>query len=118
MYFILKPDLNYTLKFDIIGLNKHFSLYSNEFIVKNIVQFYKNTGLIAANGLLVFYPFYDIKNLENISSNFKNQIYINIKNINKNVHKDTNNTIINYTEKVDINSELILIINADFDIIK
>ena len=38
--------------------------------------------------------------------------------INKNVHKDLNNTIINYTNKFDINSEIMLIIHADFDKIK
>jgi len=45
--------------------------------------------------------------------------------INKNVHKDLNNTIINYTNKFDINpslpkageGEILLIIHADFDLI-
>jgi hypothetical protein len=44
----------------------------------------------------------------------KKQIIENIEIINKNVHKDLNNTIINYTNKFDINSEIMLIIQADF----
>jgi hypothetical protein len=32
-------------------------------------------------------------------------------------NKDFNNTIVNYTNKFDINSEILLIIHADFDLI-
>ena len=31
------------------------------------------------------------------------------------MHKDLNNTIINYRNKFDINSEIMLIIHSDFD---
>jgi hypothetical protein len=50
-----------------------------------------------------------------ISSNTKNHIINNIKIINKNVNKDFNNTIINYTKKFDINSEIMLIVHAEFN---
>jgi len=42
--------------------------------------------------------------------------YRNIKIINENVHKDLGNTIINYDTKIIPNSELILLIYADFTI--
>ena len=54
LYFIIKPDFNKTIKFDIKNLNKHFAKYPLELIDNNIVKFYKNTGLIAVNGILVF----------------------------------------------------------------
>jgi len=63
----------------------------------------------------VFSSLYDFNNLTVISSNFKNIIKNNIEIINKNVHKDLNNTIVNYTNKFDINSEIMLIIQADFE---
>jgi hypothetical protein len=53
-----------------------------------------------------------------MSLNIKKQINNNIKIINQNVHKDLNNTIINYKNKFDINSEIMLIIHADFDELK
>lgn len=42
----------------------------------------------------------------------------NIEIINKSVHKDFNNTIISYNNKFDINSEIMLIIHADFNTIE
>jgi hypothetical protein len=115
LYFIIKPDYDFVIKFDIVKLNQHFAKYPLEFIDQNIVKFYKNTGLLTAVGIFVFYSLYDINNLTNISSNIKKDIIDNIDIINKNVHKDLNNTIINYTKQFDINSEIILIIHADFD---
>jgi hypothetical protein len=53
--------------------------------------------------------------LTKLSLNIKKYIIENIKIINKNVHKDLNNTIINYTKQFDSNSEIMLIIHADFD---
>ena len=115
LYFLVKPDLNRFIKFDIENLNKHFAKYPLEFIDENIVKFFKNTGLLTARGVLVFWSLYDFNNLIKISSEFKNGIINNIQIINKNVHKDLNNTIVNYTNKFDINSEIMLIIHADFD---
>ena len=115
LYFLVKPDLNRFIKFDIENLNKHFAKYPLEFIDENIVKFYKKTGLLTARGVLVFWSLYDFNNLIKISSEFKNGIINNIQIINKNVHKDLNNTIVNYTNKFDINSEIMLIIHADFD---
>jgi hypothetical protein len=115
LYFIIKPDFDKIIKFDIVKLNQHFSKYPLEFIDDNILKFYKNTGLLTAFGVLVFLPFYDIHNLTIISSDIKNKIIDNIEIINKNVHKDFNNTIVNYTNKFDINSEIMLIIHAEFD---
>jgi hypothetical protein len=115
LYFLVKPDFDRGIKLDIENLNKHFAKYPLEFIHQNIVKFYKNTGLLTATGVFVFSSLYDFNNLTVISSNFKNIIKDNIKIINKNVHKDLNNTIVNYTNKFDINSEIMLIIQADFE---
>jgi hypothetical protein len=57
---------------------------------------------------------YDYNDFTRISSEIKNTMINNIEIINKNVHKDLNNTIINYTNKFDINSEIMLIIHAEF----
>jgi hypothetical protein len=67
LYFLIKPDLNKGIKFDLIKLNQHFNNYPLEFLNNNIVQIYKNTGLLGVNGILVFFPFYDITNLFKIS---------------------------------------------------
>lgn len=58
--------------------------------------------------------FYDFNDLTGISLKIKNTIKDNIEIINKNVHKDLNNTIINYTNKFDINSEIMLRIHTEF----
>nr|AQU12778.1 hypothetical protein [Thelephora ganbajun] len=118
LYFLVKPDFDKFIRFDIVKMNEHFAKYPVEFIDENIVKFYKNTGLLTAVGVFVFASLYDIENLKKISLNIKKQINKNIEIINKNVHKDLNNTIINYTNKFDINSEIMLIIHADFDQIK
>jgi hypothetical protein len=117
LYFLKKPEFDKIIKFDIVKLDQHFAKYPIHFIHQNIVKFYKNTGLLTATGVLVFTPTYDINNLTVISSNIKKLIIDNIEIINKNVNKDFNNTIVNYTNKFDINSEIMLIIHADFDII-
>jgi hypothetical protein len=114
LYFLVKPDFDKFIRFDIVKMNEHFAKYPVEFIDENLVKFYKNTGLLTAVGVFVFASLYDIENLKKISLNIKKQINNNIKIINKNVHKDLNNTIINYTNKFDINSEIMLIIHADF----
>ena len=56
-----------------------------------------------------------------MSSNIKSLISLRLNNIeiiNKSVHEDFNNTIVNYTNKFDINNEIMIIIHADFDKIK
>ena len=116
LYFLIIPSKdNYHIDYD--KLIKHLSKYPIEFIidVKNITKFYKNIGLIFGIGILVFTSLYDIDNLTKISKNIKVDINNSIKVINENVYKDLNNTIINFDTKVDINSEIMLIINADFD---
>jgi hypothetical protein len=115
LYFLVKPDFGKVYKFDIESINQHFDKYPIEFIDQNIVKFYKNTGLLTAAGVIVFTSIYDINNLTKISINLKKHILSNIEIINKNVHKDLNNTIINYRNKFDINSEIMLIIHSDFD---
>jgi hypothetical protein len=112
--FLVKPDLNRFIKFDIVKLNQHFAKYPNLFINQNIVKFYKNTGLLTSFGIGESLSFYEFDELIGISSIIKNIIIENTETINKNVHKDLNNTIINYTNKFDINSEIMLIIHADF----
>ena len=47
-----------------------------------------------------------------MSININSDFYRNI--LNENVHKDLGNTIINYDTKLNPNSELILLIYADF----
>ena len=118
LYFLMKPDFNKTIKFDIVKLNQHFAKYPIEFIDENIVKFYKNTGLLTAMSILVFSSNYDENNLIRISLQIKKHILDNIKNINNLVDKDFNQTIINYENKFDKNSEIMLIIHADFDKIK
>ena len=103
LYFIVKPSLESGKIINFIKLNEHFSKYPLEFIAENIVKFYKNTGLLKVSGILVFYPLYDINNLIQISSGIKAHFIQNIEIINNNVHKDLNNTIINYTNKFDVN---------------
>jgi hypothetical protein len=124
LYFLVKPDFDKPIKFDIVKLNQHFAKYPIQFIDENIVKFYKNTGLLTALSVLVFASTYDINNLRVISSNLKKIIIDNIEIINKNVHKDFNAqaTIVNYTNKFDIlapllRTEILLIIHADFDLI-
>lgn len=114
LYFLIKPDLDRFIRFDIENLNKHFNKYPLQFINQNIVKFYKNTGLLTAFGVSESLISYDIYDYLKISRIIKNTIINNIEDINKNVHKDLNNTIINYTNKFDINSEIMLIIHADF----
>jgi len=118
LYFLVKPDFNKVHKFDIVQMMEHFAKYQIEFMDKTIVKIYKNTGLLTAIGAFVFDSFYDLQNLKEMSLNIKKQIYNNINNINDNVHKDFNNTILNYTNKFDINSEILLVIYADFDKLK
>ena len=118
LYFLVKPDFDKFIRFDIVKMNEHFAKYPIEFIDENLVKFYKNTGLLTAVGVFVFASLYDIENLKKISLNIKKQINNNIKIINKNVHKDLNQTIVNYTNKFDINSEIMLIIHADFKHLK
>jgi hypothetical protein len=65
-------------------------------------------------GLSESLTFNDYNDLTGISSTIKNTIIDNIEIINKNVHKDLKNTIVNYTNKFNINSEIMLIIHADF----
>jgi hypothetical protein len=112
--FLVKPDLNRFIKFDIVKLNQHFAKYPNLFINQNIVKFYKNTGLLTSFDIGESLSFYEFDELIGISSRIKNIIIENTETINKNVPKDLNNTIINYTNKFDINSEIMLIIYADF----
>ena len=53
-----------------------------------------------------------------MSKDIKNVVNKNIEIINKSVHKDLNNTNINYNSKFDTSNEIMLIIHADFNIIK
>ena len=118
LYFLIKPDFNKVIKFDLVNLNQHFAKFPLEFIDENIVKFYKNTGLLSPFGILVFFPTYDINNLIRISSKMKDHIKNNIEIINSLVDKDFNQTIVNYENKFENNSEIMLMIHADFDKIK
>ena len=92
LYFLVKPDFGKVYKYDIEGINQHFDKYPIEFIDQNIIKFYKNTGLLTTAGVIVFTSIYDINNLTKISINLEKHILSNIEIINKNVHKDLNNT--------------------------
>lgn len=115
IFFTISKDSN--INIDLSKLMLHLNKYPIEYIMneENITRFYKNIGLITAIKVLVFISLYDIENLRNISRNIKLEINKEIKVINKNVHKDLNNTIINFNTKVDLNSEIMLLIYADFD---
>jgi hypothetical protein len=114
-FFTISKDANTNIDFPKLML--HLNKYSLEYIMngENITRFYKNIGLIIAINVLVFLSLYDIENLRNKSRNIKLGINKAIKVINKNVHTDLNNTIINFNTKVDLNSEMMLLIYADFD---
>jgi hypothetical protein len=114
LYFLVKPDFDRIIKFDIEKLNQHFAKYPLQFIDQNIIKFYKNTGLLTVFGVGESLTLNDYNDFIRISSKIQNTIIDNIEIINKNVHKDLNNTIINYTNKFDINSEIMLIIYAEF----
>jgi hypothetical protein len=85
---------------DLPNLMLHLNQFPIEYNIneKNITRFY--IGLITAINVLVSLSIYDIENLRNISKNMKLKKAIKV--INKNMHKDLNNTIFN--TKVDLNS--------------
>jgi len=118
LYFLVKPDFNKGHISDIELMNEHFDEYSISFLNHTLVKIYKNTGLLTVISVSVYNSFYEIKKLKKKSLNIKKYLSINIKNINDNVHKDLNNTILNYTNKFDTNSEILLAIHADFDKLK
>jgi len=114
-YFFINPDAFHAeIEIDCTKLMKHLNSYPPDFILDNITNFYKNVGLTYTNKILVWFPTYDINNLQRISIKIRQEIFKKIKVINENVDKDLNNTIINYRSKVDSNSELMLFIYADF----
>jgi hypothetical protein len=87
------------------------------------LRFYKNVGIIGSATILVFYSLYDELNLINNSKDLKQHLLTNITNINKNINvgkvlDENKNRIINYNEKIKIESEFMLIINADFKTMK
>lgn len=87
------------------------------------MRFYKNVGIIGSATILVFYSLYDELNLINNSKDLKQHLLTNITNINKNINvgkvlDENKNRIINYNEKIKIESEFMLIINADFKTMK
>ena len=63
---------------------------------------------------MVFYSLYDINNLNTISKDIYRKIKNNVKIINENLDKNQGNTISNFLNKVDINNELLLFINANY----
>jgi LAGLIDADG endonuclease/Cytochrome C and Quinol oxidase polypeptide I len=115
-YFLVKPDLNKCeiIKYDIEKLMTHFAQYPVWFMNQNITQIYKNTGLLSVFHLPVVWDMYDFYGLTAISSNIKKDLINNIEIINNNVQKDFNNSIISFRDKFDIDSEIMLIIYADF----
>ena len=63
---------------------------------------------------MVFYSLYDINNLNTISKDIYRNIKKNVKIINENLDKNQGNTISKFLNKVDINNELLLFINANY----
>lgn len=57
LYFIVRPDFDRVINFDIEKFIQHFYKYPLEFIDQNIVKIYKNTGLLTAMGVLVCFFF-------------------------------------------------------------
>lgn len=116
LYFFIIPSEN-NMYIDFNKLMIHLNKFPIEYIMneKNITKFYKNIGLIFAINILVFTSIYDIENLSIISRDIKLDINNSIKVINANVYKDLDNTIINFNTKLDVNSEIMLVIKADFD---
>jgi hypothetical protein len=102
------------IKFDVVNLNKHFSKFPAHILDKEITKVYKNTGLLFTCQIFVWFSNYSIENLKVIADSMKNNILKNINIINSTVHLNKKNTILNYSEKVKKDSEILLIINADF----
>jgi hypothetical protein len=115
LYFLIKPDFNHVIKFDVVNLNKHFSKFPAHILDKEITKVYKNIGLLFTCQIFVWFSNYSIENLKVIADSMKNNILKNINIINSTVHLNKKkNTILNYSEKVKKDSEILLIINADF----
>ena len=114
LYFLTIPKVNYQLDFKKLML--HLNKYPLEYILddNNITKFYKNIGLIYATGIIVFLSLCDIDNLRGIAKDINIGINTKIKIINSNVHKDLNNTIVNFKIKFEYDSEIMLIIYADY----
>lgn len=110
LYFIRIPLTGFEM--DIPKLFKHFNQYPLEFILDNIVKFHKNSGVVGISYIFVWLSLNDINNLENIGKGLLDQITMNIKDINKNIHKDFGNTIINYKLPMDMDNELFLFISS------
>ena len=76
LHFLIKPNFNKNVKYDIVKLNEHLSQYPSHFLNENITRVYKNTGLINSTSILVFFSLYDINNLNQISKDiFKDIIF-------------------------------------------
>jgi hypothetical protein len=87
LYFIIKPGSNVGVDCD--KLIKHFSKFINTDTLNHIApRVYKNTGFICYKVILVFYANSDINNLKQIAKNIKNEMFTNIKYINKTVDLD------------------------------
>jgi hypothetical protein len=114
LYFLLKPDMRRVQKYDLPALINHLSNYPQEGLNEVITKVYKNTGLLITISVLVRFSNYDENNLRRISRDIKKEMKENINKINNTVKLDYNNSIINFIEKVENNSELILVITADF----
>jgi hypothetical protein len=114
LYFLILPE-NKTINIDFKKLINHFSQYPLEALDYQITKVYKNTGLVECNAIIVWYSCYDINNLKEIASSIKSKLLLNIDIINKTVHLDHKNTIENIIEKINVNSDILLIINANFE---
>lgn len=101
-------------------INNYYSLklkkvlFENEILNENITRVYKNTGLINSTTLLLFMDIYDTDDLNNISKDIYKDIIKNINIINDNLDLNLGNTITNYLNKVPVNKELFLFINANY----
>ena len=115
LHFLIKPNFNKNVKYDIVKLNEHLSQYPSHFLNENITRVYKNTGLINSTSILVFFSLYDINNLNQISKDIFKDIKSNINVINNNLDINQGNTITNFLNNVEGNKELFLFINANYN---
>lgn len=111
LYYIRKPRVSFSM--DEVKLFKHLDGYPLEFLMENLTRFHINMGLVGCSYIMVWTSNCDIKNLKVIASGMREQLLSNISNINKDIHVDYGNTIVNFNTPMDLLNELYLFIGVD-----
>ena len=102
------------IKYDENKFINHLESFPASTLQNFKTKVYINTGLLIKIELLVFYSLYDIENLKKISRSIKENLIINILEINKTIDRDQGNTITNFTKPFNYKDEVKLIIVANY----